>query len=196
MTQRYFEVHRFICPDKDVKKIWFDHDCICSASFPHQTLLSCFTMRKILILHFDFKQGCMSWWKKLWSKCVVRRTVATLLWAKCGGEAQHSQSWGLGVLRDSWMFRVQQQGSKHLELGCSWCHWVLKLRYRKWPRIGHLDICSPSYGQKKGRESNWQFDPRPLKVGNWPVHWGSATRRWKDLNKGYNIDLDLVPIRG
>jgi len=31
---------------------------------------------------------------------------------------------------------------------------VLKLRYRKWPRIGHLDICSPSYGQKKGRESN------------------------------------------
>jgi hypothetical protein len=41
---------------------------------------------------------------------------------------------------------------------------VLKLRYRKWPRIGHLDICSPSYGQKKGRESNWQFDSRPLKV--------------------------------
>ncbi len=43
---------------------------------------------------------------------------------------------------------------------------VLKRRYRKWPRIGHLDICRPSYGQKKGRESNWQFDSRPLKVGN------------------------------
>jgi hypothetical protein len=28
---------------------------------------------------------------------------------------------------------------------------VLKRRYRKWPRIGHLNICSPSYGQKKGR---------------------------------------------
>jgi hypothetical protein len=41
---------------------------------------------------------------------------------------------------------------------------VLKRRYRKWPHIGHLDICSPSYGQKKGRESNWQFDSRPLKV--------------------------------
>jgi hypothetical protein len=27
---------------------------------------------------------------------------------------------------------------------------VLKRKYRKWPRIGHLDICSPSYGQKKG----------------------------------------------
>jgi hypothetical protein len=40
----------------------------------------------------------------------------------------------------------------------------LKRRYRKWPRIGHLDICSPSYGQKKGREStssrppNWECD--------------------------------------
>jgi len=32
---------------------------------------------------------------------------------------------------------------------------VLKRKYRKWPRIGHLDFCSPSYGQKKGRESNW-----------------------------------------
>ncbi|CAK9235917.1 unnamed protein product [Sphagnum jensenii] len=45
---------------------------------------------------------------------------------------------------------------------------VLKRRYRKWPRIGHLDICSPSYGQKKGQESNCQFDSRPLKVGNRP----------------------------
>jgi hypothetical protein len=76
---------------------------------------------------------------------------------------------------------------------------VLKRRYRKCPRIGHLDICSPSYGQKKGRESNWQFDSRSLKVGNQPapdVRWGSATRRWKDLNEGYNIGSDLVPIRG
>jgi hypothetical protein len=31
---------------------------------------------------------------------------------------------------------------------------VLKCRCPKWPCIGHLDICSSSYGQKKGRESN------------------------------------------
>jgi hypothetical protein len=76
---------------------------------------------------------------------------------------------------------------------------VLKIKYRKWPRIGHLDICSPSYGQKKGWESNWQFDSRPLKVGNRPapdVPWGNATRRWKDLDKGYNIGWDLVSIWG
>jgi hypothetical protein len=31
---------------------------------------------------------------------------------------------------------------------------VLKCRCPKWPRIDHLDICNPSYEQKKGRESN------------------------------------------
>jgi len=86
------------------------------------------------------------------------------------------------------------------------CHWgvlgviekVLKRRYRKWPRIGHLDICSPSYGQKKGWESIWQFDSRPLKVRNRPLpdlRIESATRSWKDLNEGYNFGLDLVAIR-
>jgi hypothetical protein len=60
-----------------------------------------------------------------------------------------------------------------------------------------LDICPPSYGQKKGQESNWQFDSRPLKVGNRPlpeVRIESAIRRWKDLNKGYKFGLNLVAI--
>jgi hypothetical protein len=76
---------------------------------------------------------------------------------------------------------------------------VLKRRYRKYPRILDLDISSPRYGQKKGRQSNWQFDSRPLKVGNRPspdVRFGSTIRRWKDLNEGYNIGLDFVAIRG
>jgi len=75
---------------------------------------------------------------------------------------------------------------------------VLKRRYRKWPRIDNSDICSSSYGQKKGRESNWQFDSRSLKVGNRPlpdVRIESATRRWKALDESYNIDSGLVPIR-
>jgi hypothetical protein len=75
---------------------------------------------------------------------------------------------------------------------------VLKFKCPKCPRIGHLDICSPSYGQKKGRESNWQFDSRPLKVGNRPlpdIRIGSATRRWKALKESYNFGLDLVLIR-
>ncbi len=61
---------------------------------------------------------------------------------------------------------------------------VLKSRCPKWPCMGHLDICSPSYGQNKGRESNCQFDSRPLKVGNRPlpdVISRSVTRRWKAM---------------
>jgi len=75
---------------------------------------------------------------------------------------------------------------------------VLKRRYRKWPCIGHLDIFRPSYGQKKGRESNWQFDSRPLKVGNRylpDLRIESAIRRWKDDDEGYKFGSDLVAIR-
>jgi len=75
---------------------------------------------------------------------------------------------------------------------------VLKRRSRKCPRIGNSDIYSPSYGQKKGRESNWQFDSRPLKVGNRglpDIRSKRATSRWKDLDEGYNFGLDLVAIQ-
>jgi hypothetical protein len=75
---------------------------------------------------------------------------------------------------------------------------VLKCRCPKCPRIGHLDICSPSYGQKKGRESNRQFDSRPLKVGNRPlpdIRIGSATWRWKAFEESYNFGSNLVLIR-
>jgi hypothetical protein len=75
---------------------------------------------------------------------------------------------------------------------------VLKHRCPKWPRIGHLDICSSSYGQKKGRESNWQFDSRPLKVRNRPlsdIRFESVTQRWKALDESYNFGLDIVVIR-
>jgi hypothetical protein len=75
----------------------------------------------------------------------------------------------------------------------------LKCRCPKWPRIGHLDIYSPSYGQKKGRKSNWQFDSRPLKVKNQPLpdvcRW-SVMGRWKDLEERYNFGLDITPIGG
>jgi hypothetical protein len=112
--------------------------------------------------------------------------------AKCGGEAQHLEKvriWsppGLPNVHTSYWGVLGVIGK------------VLKRRYRKWPRIGHLDICSPSYGQKKGRESNWQFDSRPLKVGNRPlpdIRFESARRRWKDIEEGYNFGSDLVAIR-
>jgi hypothetical protein len=63
----------------------------------------------------------------------------------------------------------------------------------------HLDTSNTSYGQKKGQESNWQFDSRPLKVKNRPnflaCRW-RATYRWKDPDEGYSFSLDFILIGG
>ncbi len=75
----------------------------------------------------------------------------------------------------------------------------MRRRCLKWARIVNLDISNTSYDQKKGWESNWQFDSRPLKVKNRPdslVCRKSATYRWKDLDEGYNFVLDLITIEG
>jgi len=77
---------------------------------------------------------------------------------------------------------------------------VLKCRCPKWPSMSHLDIFSISYGRKKkGRESNSQFDSRPLKVENRPnpsaCRW-SATHRWKALKENYNFASNIVSIQG
>jgi hypothetical protein len=45
---------------------------------------------------------------------------------------------------------------------------LLERRYLKWALISHLDIWNTSYGQKKGRESNCQFDSRLENVRNRP----------------------------
>jgi hypothetical protein len=69
----------------------------------------------------------------------------------------------------------------------------------KWARVSHLDIYNTSYGKKKGQESNWQFDSRPLKAENRPNPDACkeiATHHWKALNESYNFALDLVPIGG
>jgi hypothetical protein len=72
---------------------------------------------------------------------------------------------------------------------------LLKLECLKWAHIAHLHLWNTSYDQKKGQESNWQFDSRPLKVGNQPnfLAWRRhVTYRWKSLNEGYNFALDLI----
>ncbi len=67
---------------------------------------------------------------------------------------------------------------------------VLKCRCPKWPRMSHLDVCSPSYGQKKGRESKlsvWEkmtpdqkkseIDPIYLASGDVPHIVGKISTR-------------------
>jgi len=92
--------------------------------------------------------------------------VATPLWPSVGVKPNTPKVGDLESSRtlECLEFDSKAQNTSHLGV-LDVIGKVLKRRYRKWPRIGHLDICSPSYGQKKGRESNWQFDSRPLKVG-------------------------------
>jgi len=69
----------------------------------------------------------------------------------------------------------------------------------KWAFITHLDIWNISYGQKKGRESNYQFDSWPQKVRNQPDLLGCrehATYRWKVFNENYNFASNHISIQG
>jgi len=126
-------------------------------------------------------------------------SVATPLWGSCE-VATHTPKNG------TWESSGTPKNSERDFRGQNTLHWgifytlgkVLKCRCLKWPRMSHLDICSTSYGRKKGQESNWQFDSRPLKVRNQPnfgaCKW-SVTHRWKVLEERYNFGSDLVPIR-
>ncbi len=76
---------------------------------------------------------------------------------------------------------------------------LLELRCLKWARIAHLNIWNTSYGQKKGRESNCQFDFWLEKVRNRPdllVFKWRVTYHWKALDEGYNFSSDCISIRG
>jgi hypothetical protein len=76
---------------------------------------------------------------------------------------------------------------------------LLERRCLKWACIAYLDIWNTSYGQKKGRESNCQFDSQPEKVWNRPDLLGyrrCATYCWKAFDESYNFALDCTSIRG
>jgi hypothetical protein len=116
------------------------------------------------------------------------------------GWHSHSRNGDLRVLRDSRKLIAWLQGSKHSPWGVLYTVGrVLKRKCQKWPHMNHSDICSTSYVRKKGQESNWQFDSRPLKVGNRPnpsvCRW-SVTHCWKALKENYKFALDFIPIRG
>jgi hypothetical protein len=130
---------------------------------------------------------------------VVILFVTTPLWGKCEDETHTPKSGNLESFGTPATSEFNSRGKNTLPWGvfCT-VGKVLKCRCRKWPRMSHLDICSTSYGQKKGRESNCQFDSRPQKVRNRPdpgVWRLSATRCWKALNESYKFALDLISIR-
>jgi hypothetical protein len=120
-----------------------------------------------------------------------------------GNEPSHSQanshvaSWTPQM--DSQIFRMQLQGPKPSAWKVLYIIGkLLKLKCLKWAHIAHLNIWSTSYGQKKRRKSNWQFDFQSLKVRNQPNFLSCkqcVTYRWKVFDEGYNFALDFIVIR-
>jgi len=107
-------------------------------------------------------------------------------------------TWESSEILEISKFNYRGQNTLHLDV----LYIIRKLancRCRKWACMGHLDICSTSYGKKKGQESNWQFDSRPLKVENQPdfgaCSW-NVTHRWKAFEENYKFVSDLIPIEG
>jgi hypothetical protein len=109
--------------------------------------------------------------------------VATLLWEECEDETHTLEmgTWESSETLESLEFDCEGQNS--LPWGVLYIIGkLLKCRCPKWACMTHLNICNTSYGQKNGRESNWQFDSRPLKVRRW-----RAICCWKALDEGYNF---------
>jgi hypothetical protein len=107
----------------------------------------------------------------------------------------------------TWEFARTSKTSKFDHKDQDTSHWgvlynignLSKCKCQKWARMSHSDTYNTSYDKKKGRESNWQFDSRPLKIRNQPdlgaCRW-SATHLWTTLDKSYKFAWDLIPIRG
>jgi hypothetical protein len=107
------------------------------------------------------------------------------------GWNSHSQTWTWESSRTPKISEFDCRGQNTSHSGVLYIIGKLaKCKCRKWPRMGHFDICSTSHGKKKGKESNWQFDSRPLKVENRHdpgACRSSAIHRWKALEESYKF---------
>jgi len=177
-------------------------------SFSHNLCFKC--PKCVMWAHFNiYVSRTFQWCKELFNpmsfdpckfplKIQESINVTTPLWGKCEVATRIPEN-------GTWESRRTPKNSEHNCRGQNSLHWgvlyivekVLKCRCPKWPRMSHLDICSTSYGRKKGRKSNWQFDSRPLKVRNRSdtgvCRW-SATHHWKALEESYNFVSNLIPI--
>jgi hypothetical protein len=170
-------------PHQDITRHW---------NMEYFTPLALLRQQCLLVFYFSHTQ----------KTCTAHHTsnVATPLWGKCEDETHIPKSENLESSGTPENSELDYRGQNTLHWGVLYIVGkVLKCRCPKWPRMSHLNICKTSYGRKKGWESNWQFDSRPLKVKNRPDpdlwRW-SATHYWKDLEKSYKFTSDLIPIKG
>jgi hypothetical protein len=133
-----------------------------------------------------------------WKSFKVFHICRNPTWRECEDETHIPEMGTWEFSRTFEILEFDRRGQKPSHWGVLYIIGKLsKCRCLKWVHMGHLDICNTSYGKKKGRESNWQFNSRPLKVRNRPdpgtYRW-SATHRWKALKERYKFSWDFIPI--
>ncbi len=86
-------------------------------------------------------------------------SVATPLWGKCevAIHTPENGTWESPEILENLERDCKGQNTSHWSVLYT-IEKVLKCGCPKWPCMSHLDIRNTSYGQKKGQESNYQFD--------------------------------------
>jgi len=101
---------------------------------------------------------CFSW-KVTWFSIAPlilmhNQSIATPLWGKCDDETRTPKSGNLESSETLETSELNCRGQNTSPWGVfDTVEKFLKCRCQKWPRMSHSDICSISYGRKKGRES-------------------------------------------
>jgi len=98
-----------------------------------------FPMHKILVSHQNLPFFCHN---PTWKSVRMRLTLPKFGTWESSGTSKTSE------------FDFGGQNTLHLSV-LYIIGKLLKCKCRKWPHMGHLDICSTSYGKKKGQESNY-----------------------------------------
>jgi hypothetical protein len=105
-------------------------------------------------------------------------------------DSQVHSHFGITFVRESWMFKTLVGKTNKIKLGPhDTIGKVLKCRCLKCPHIVHLYLICMNYDQKKGRESNWEFDSWsqiPLEQSS-NLRLGHAIHLWKDLFESYKV---------
>jgi len=95
--------------------------------------------------------GKSNGWRRFFPFFFVVLFVTTPLWAKCKDETHTPKSGNLESFGTPENSKLDCRGQNTLHRGFLYTVGkFLKWKCPKWPCMSHLDICNPSYGQKKG----------------------------------------------
>ncbi len=108
---------------------------------------------------------CICWFFCPFITPCCRKPTLRQVW----GWDSHSRKWELGILQTPATLKLDRRSQNTLLWNVFYIVGkALKCRCRKWPYMIHSDICSTSYGQKKGQESTVWLPTTKSQESTWP----------------------------